>query len=169
MSKPSWTEQLDQMTASITKAPESNRLAFVGIGNELSGDDAAGVLIVQKLHLALSHRSDLLFIEGGLAPENFTSLIRKFEPHELLLIDTANMGGDPGGIEVFDMDELDGLSYSTHTLPPSILAEYLVSACACNVKLLGIQPISTGIGEPMSQGVTEAIDKVIRYFSSCLN
>lgn len=157
------------MTASTTKAPESNRLAFVGIGNELSGDDAAGVLIVHKLHQALSHRSDLLFIEGGLAPENFTGLIRKFAPHELLLIDTANMCGEPGDINVFNMEELDGLSFSTHTLPPSILAEYLVSACACNVKLLGIQPISTGMGEPMSQQVTEAVDKVMDYFTSRLN
>lgn len=168
MSEPSWTEQLDQILSSHTTGLNNCRLAIVGIGNELSGDDAAGVVIVQHLHKALSHRENLLFIEGGLAPENFSGLIRKFSPHNLLFIDTANMGGKPGDIDFFGMEELDGLSFSTHTLPPAILAEYLAAECSCTVKLLGIQPISTGIAEPMSGAVTESIIAVVNHISSRL-
>jgi len=168
MLKPSWTEQLDQILSSHITEFNGCRLAIVGIGNELSGDDAAGMVIVQHLRKALSHRENLLFIEGGLAPENFSGLIRKFSPHNLLFFDTANMGGKPGDIDVFGMEELDGLSFSTHTLPPAILAEYLAAECSCTVNLLGIQPISTGMAEPMSEAVTESIVTVIDYISNCL-
>ncbi len=168
MSKPSWTEQLDQILSSHITEFNGCRLAIVGIGNELSGDDAAGVVIVHQLREALSHRQNLLFIVGGLAPENFSGLIRKFLPHNLLFIDTANMGGEPGDIDVFEMEELDGLSFSSHTLPPAILAEYLAAECSCTVKLLGIQPISTGMAEPMSEAVTESIAAVVDYITSCL-
>lgn len=168
MSKPSWTEQLDLILTSRTTGLNDYRLAIVGIGNELSGDDAAGVVLVQRLNEALSHRSDLLFIDGGLAPENFSGLIRKFSPHQLLFIDAANLDGQPGEIDVFEMEELDGLSFSTHTLPPAILAEYLAAECSCTVKLLGIQPVTFGMEEPMSEAVIKSINTVVDYICKSL-
>ncbi len=134
---------------------------IVGIGNALSGDDAAGVLILDGLQDKLSHRPEILCINGGLAPENFTGVIRQFAPEALLFIDTALMDKPAGTIDIFSMDEIAGLTFSTHTLPPAIIAEYLATACSCTVHLIGLQPVSTGFETELSQEMQDAIDEVI--------
>ena len=54
----------------------------------------------------------------------------------------------------------DGLSASTHTLPPSVLAGYLKATFGCEVALLGIQPASDDIGSPLSEPVCQAVRTV---------
>ena len=62
MSKLSWKEQLDQkLVLAVERKRQNNqipapiRIALVGVGNELNGDDAAGNRVAAKL-LALVNR-----------------------------------------------------------------------------------------------------------------
>ncbi len=70
------------------------------------------------------------------------------------------MGEAPGTIRWLDWQETTGLSASTHTLPPYMLAQYLVGSLGCQVALLGIQPAQNDIGTPLSPPVAAAVEEV---------
>lgn len=134
----------------------------------MRGDDAAGVCVARQLAAALRDilrpqgNMATLVINAGSAPENFTGPLRHFGPDLVLLIDAAQMDALPGSVQWLLWQETSGLSASTHTLPPYILATYLVSEIGCEVALLGIQPADTSLGIPLSPLVHSAVDAVVR-------
>jgi hydrogenase 3 maturation protease len=151
----------------------------VGIGHELRGDDAAGVAVVRALGRAEARRSrrgnprppaarSLLVIDAGPAPENCTAALRRFGPDLVLLIDAAEFGAPPGTVCWLDWRSAAGLSASTHTLPCSLLARYLIAELGCRVMLLGIQPADTTIGASLSPAVRRAAQTVARRLAAQL-
>ncbi len=147
-----------------------SRIAIIGIGNELNGDDAAGILAVRALSNIVRDREFVdhsrptvfLTIEAGIAPEAFTGPLRRFQPDLVILIDAAELGEAPGTIRWFDWSEVEGMSASTHTLPPSVLARYLTNEFGCHVKLIGIQPRQLEFDQEVSEEVLAAINIVIQ-------
>jgi hydrogenase 3 maturation protease len=139
------------------------RIALVGIGNVFRSDDAAGILIADRLieSRSISNLNTVLVIDAGHAPENSTADLRRFAPNVVLLIDAADMEEAPGTIRWIEMDEIEGMSASTHTLPLSMLAKYLILELNCKIALLGIQPKSNDVGEVISKEVADAVDIVI--------
>jgi hydrogenase 3 maturation protease len=139
------------------------RIAILGIGNSLRSDDAAGVLVARRLAQSrLTHDLDsILVIDAGHAPENTTAELRHFAPELVILIDAAEVGGAPGMIRQVEIDEIDGMSASTHTMPLSMLAKYLILELDCEVKILGIQPKSIDIGESVSEAIWLAVDEMV--------
>ncbi len=138
------------------------RLAVVGIGNELNSDDAAGVLVARALRDETNDH--FLVIEAGLAPENFTSILRRFHPDLVVLVDAAELGEPPGTVTWAGWAEAGGWSGSTHTLPPSVLAQYLVEELGCEVSLVGIQParldFDAGVSTEVRRAVVEVAAKI---------
>lgn len=161
MSNLSWQQKL-QETLSKPKRSKPPRIAVVGIGNELRGDDIAGTLIADMLQPVAHNCDRLLVINAGLAPENFTGPLRRFAPHFVLLVDAAQMDEPPGTIRLLSWQDTVGISASTHTLPPYVLASYLHNEIGCQVALLGIQPAHTVLGGAVSAQVQQAIDIVVR-------
>jgi hydrogenase 3 maturation protease len=151
-------------------------VAVVGVGQELNGDDAAGVLVARRL--AKRQRAgaqaprpasvSLLVIEGAHAPENSTGAIRRFAPDLVLLVDAAEMGDPPGTIRWLEWQEAAGLDASTHALSASMLARYLIAELACDVALIGIQVQDTSLGARVSPPVRRAIRSVCRGLSALL-
>lgn len=137
-------------------SPRPARIAIVGIGNELHGDDAAGPRVVRELAAKLPATPGLLLLDAGIAPENFGGPLRRFRPDLVLEIDAADHGQPPGATAWIDWAEADGLSASTHTLPPSVLATYLVAELGCRVALIGIQPAALDLNAPLSPAVERA-------------
>ena len=164
MSKPCWQNCLTKKLRSLSQPDRSTRVAIVGIGNELRGDDAAGVMVARALQLAVEADRDppLFIIDAGTAPENFTGPLRRFEPDLVLLIDAAQMNEAPGSIRWIDWQDTSGLSASTHTLPPYLLAQYLVSELNCDVALIGIQPQGNEFSASLSLEVQRAVDEIVR-------
>ena len=136
------------------------RLAILGIGNELNADDGAGVLVARALKARLAPNPQLLVLEAGAAPENFGGPLRRFQPTLVLMIDAVQMDAPPGAITWLAWEQIDGLSASTHTLPPSVFATYLMSELGCRVSLLGIQAACLEMGEPLSAAVQAAVEEV---------
>jgi hydrogenase 3 maturation protease len=132
------------------------RVAVLGVGNELNGDDGAGVRVVRELAARLPVTPGVLLIDGGTAPENFTGPLRRFRPDLVLEIDAAQLGASPGTAAWVDWREADGLSASTHTLPPSVLATFLTEELGCRVSLIGIQPAGLELNQPLSPDVERA-------------
>jgi len=142
-------------------------VVVVGIGHDLRGDDAAGVLAARRLQgytigadVGATHMLPLLAIDAGPAPENVTGAVRRFAPDLVLLVDAADLGEPPGTVRWLDWRETSGLSASTHALPLYVLAGYLVSELGCAVALLGIQPASTAFDAPPTPAVHAAADAV---------
>ncbi len=159
ISERSWQERLARWVRNPGK-----RLALVGIGNEQRRDDAAGVWIARRLAPLAS--DSLLILDAGHAPENSTAALRRFAPDSILLIDAAEMGEAPGSVRLLETAEIEGMSASTHSLPLSMLADYLRLELGCEVLLLGIQPASTEYGEGIGEEVGEALRRIIPILRS---
>lgn len=137
------------------------------MGHELRGDDAAGVAVARALQSRLAGLQAIV-IDAGPAVENCTGLLRRFGPDLVLLIDAAQMDDEPGAVRWLAWQDTDGLSASTHTLPPRVLAQYLTSEFGCEVALLGIQPADTTMGAPLSPAAQAAVQSVTQALADML-
>ena len=149
------------------------KIAVLGIGNEQNGDDAAGVLVVRGLKEifesgGVKAARSLLLLEAGLAPENFTGVLRRFQPDMVLLIDAANLSEEPGSTAWIEWEDVGGMSASTHTLPPTLLAEYLIHEINCRVTLIGIQPAQLNLDSPLSIEVKSSIKHLTQALAGWL-
>ena len=158
-------EQLSQLQPE--RAP---RVAIVGIGNELNGDDGAGVWVTRKLQEVIGRVADspVLIIDAGTAPENVTGALRKFAPGLILLIDAAQLNEPPGTIGWLDWRETTGVSAITHGLPLHVIAEYLVTEIGCEVALIGIQPQGNAFDTPLSPEVLLSVEEVVQGLRATL-
>lgn len=168
MSSKCWRTSLSRLLSQRT----NSCIAILGIGNEMRGDDAAGMLVVHALELRVAKlgylrlNKNLLTLKGGHAPENAAGELRKFYPDLVLLIDAADMGKEVGSIAFIPMEQIDGVSASTHSLPLSMLARYLTLELNCEVVLLGIQPKSIEMGESVSDEVNQAVSDIAEEIST---
>ena len=171
MSSLQWSELLNQSLLAATSVKRPPRLAIVGIGNELRGDDAVGVLIVRDLLQRVPKEGSipsLLVVDAGSSPANCTGTLRRFAPEFVLLIDAAQMYERPGAVRYLVDKSVVGPSASTHSLPLSMIAEYLSAEFHCNVALLGIQPANDALSASLSSPVQRARDTVVEYLAGRL-
>lgn len=172
MSGKLWHEELRQRMAELRTTHGRPRVAVVGIGHELRGDDAAGVVLARLLNQRRGG-GDLLVIEAGPAPENCWGQLLRSCTDLVLFVDAAEMGTEPGTVRLLDWDlikEYNGvrLNVSTHTMPLPALAGFLARELGCPVWLLGIQPKETTIGESLSPPVARAVDATARELAELL-
>ncbi len=169
MSNRSWQERLKAELQKLPTADRPARVAFMGIGHELCGDDAVGMRIAGMLRLVLSDAERFLVLETGPAPENFTGSLRRFKPDLIVLLDSALMDEAPGTIRWLNWQDTEGLSASTHTLPLHILASYLTAELGCTIGLIGIQPGPTFADAPLTPPVQSAAEHVVEFLSAGVN
>lgn len=176
---PSWKDQLAQLLNRPARdnplgdGPEKGppRICLIGIGNDLRGDDSAGLAAARALleDERLREMPNLLILEGGPAPENQTGKIRAFHPDLVLFIDAAHLDEPPGKIGWIPLETIDGMSASTHSMPLSILARYLSLESGCRVAVLGIQPAQNVIGAELSPPVRTAVDEIVGEICALFN
>ena len=135
----------------------ARRVAVLGCGSVLLGDDAAGMVVAERLEGICEN---LRAFCGSTAPENFSGEIKRFRPDALLVVDAADMGRRPGEAALIPVDQIDGVSFSTHMLPLKIMLEYLRREIGCSVSLLGIQSADITFGTDMTPAVSAAVDEV---------
>ena len=103
------------------------------IGNIEGGDDGVGPYIAEKL------RDEFTVIDCGIVPENYTSVVKKHNPENLLIIDAVDMGLEPGNIRIIPKEKIGVMHISTHGIPLSVFIGYLEEYVK-NILLIGIQP-----------------------------
>jgi hydrogenase 3 maturation protease len=128
----------------------------LGVGNELNGDDAAGLLALHDLKQIGLPPDRFLLLETGSAPENFTAPIIRFAPDWVLALDAARLGFAPGQIAWIELDEIAGASAATHGLPLAMVGRYLTAETGCQLNILGMQVAQTGFDQPVSPEVSRA-------------
>ena len=109
LNKP-WLTSLKTTLKRATKPGNPARLAVLGIGHELGGDDAAGVRVAGLLRKSAAGNGQLLALEAGPAPENFTGKLRSFHPDLVLLVDAALMNSAPGTVQWLDWQDRRALA-----------------------------------------------------------
>lgn len=141
--------------------------AVVGVGNELRGDDAAGVLVARRLGEALGAGctgDTLHVVETGPVPENYIGRILQDQPHQVVFCDAIDFGGTPGEWRVFEMDDLSGASVSTHNPPLALLSRVLTAEGVKDILIVGIQPKQTSFGSSCSSEVLTAVQEIVAAF-----
>ena len=111
----------------------------------------------------------ILIIEAGPAPENFTGPLRRFQPELVILVDAADFDSQPGAITWINWDDMDGFSASTHTLPPSVFASFLINELECQVGVLAIQARQVELDQPPSPDVLAAVLELSRGITDILS
>jgi hydrogenase 3 maturation protease len=134
------------------------RILFVGIGNVLKKDDAAGVYVSSGIK-----GSDLvssLTVEVSL--ENYIGKINKINPDILVLIDAVDMGDTPGSFKLLPVSNIKDYTFNTHNISLSRISDFFKMP----VYLLGIQPEKIEFGENMSYLVKRVSDEIISIINS---
>lgn len=137
------------------------RTAVVCIGNALRGDDGIGPLVAANLKKALSEKvigkdCDTLVLDTGTAPENFISVISRFCPGMVFIVDAVSMNEKPGTIADVPAKDAAGMLFSTHKLPVGLFMKFLSSAHGINARFIGIQAADTSFGSKMCSECKES-------------
>ncbi|MEI8176923.1 MAG: hydrogenase maturation protease, partial [Candidatus Omnitrophota bacterium] len=106
---------------------------------------------------------------GGTAPENMTGEIKRIKPEYLVIIDAAEMGLTAGEIDVIDVERIGGISFSTHSLPLAVLADYIRPSVSGEIFVVGIQPKSLAFGGSVCEEVKAAAALVARIFQETIS
>lgn len=134
----------------------------------MHGDDAAGMEVVRRLRLCLASQPNILLVEGGAAPENFSGQLRRFQPDWLIVLDIGELGAAPGTIDWLEMEQIRGVTAVTHGLPVSMLARYLSEETGCRVGAVLIQPASLEFETLLSPAVSAGVEEVVAGLASLL-
>ena len=155
---------MENLTKELTaRLKGAARVAVLGIGSELRGDDIAGILVINALGRSkkINKKITLKTFEGSTAPENLTGEVIAFKPTHLIIVDSADIGERPGAVLLLRADEVGrGVSFSTHKIPPKILIDYFAHSLKCEIITIGIQPKSIGFGKPASKAVISSSKSV---------
>ncbi len=136
------------------------KTAVCGVGNRLRGDDGIGSLAIAGLSGSVDSKNVLL-LDCQSVPESFVSIIEKFRPKKIILIDTAELQKKPGTVEIVDTGLISGQMMSTHKLPVALFINYLKKKMKkSEIVFVGVQPKNTEFGQRMSPEVRASAGRV---------
>ncbi|MGB9720827.1 MAG: hydrogenase 3 maturation endopeptidase HyCI [bacterium] len=141
----------------------ARKICILAVGNIKRGDDAAGpqIFIMISSRLKRHKLRDLLLINAGETPENFSGNIRKFQPTLTIIIDTCISGKKPGTIYLVNPEQIQFNDISTHRLPLSMFTRFLEQTIPTRVIILGIEPEKMNFGDDISPEVNKALDRLV--------
>lgn len=142
----------------------AGRAVVVGVGNGLRGDDGLGPALVERLRPA--HPEACL--EAGSSLENHLGPIARRRPDRVLLVDAVHLGREPGAWQVLGRGDLERLGTSTHDIPLAMLCDLIAEASGADVRVLGVQPATVALGEPLSPGVERALGRLEELIGEAL-
>jgi len=132
---------------------------LLGVGNELNGDDGIGPWIAQHFSAAGWQTIDCFT-----TPENYTAMVKRLQPHAIVIVDAADMKIQPGEMRVIPLKQMESASFSTHMLPLSIVVSYLQKTTASEIWVIGIQP--ERFDDDISPGVLQAGKRLMFLLAS---
>ena len=134
------------------------RVALVGVGNPLRGDDGVGVKIIELLEgVALDN---VMLLNTETVPEAFTGKVAEHKPTHVLLLDAANFRGELGDVKLIESSKIGGQAISTHSLPLTIFISYIEKMMGAKVLLLGVQPKNIEFFTEMSPEVEKTAEEI---------
>lgn len=127
---------------------------LLGVGNDMHGDDGVGVYVARRFQC-----EGWVAMDCGIAPENYIGKVMASTPELVVIVDAADMDLEAGAIRIIPRERMGAASFSTHSLPLSVLISHIEMATHVPVYLIGVQPGRMS-GE-MSPEVKEAAENII--------
>jgi len=160
-----WELPLNELLAA---ASPTSKVALVGIGHPLRGDDYVGSYVMKGIIKARgSTLSDCVYVfDAEDNVERVIARISRVNPKHVIFIDACEMGLRPAETKLLRVDETSYPFFTTHGIPLKVLAEQLL--VGCKVWVLAIQPKDTEFGEVLSPEVHDAADHVWKFIASSL-
>lgn len=140
------------------------KLLVVGVGSRMRGDDMVGPYTTDLLKERLDSGDELIvskldIIDADVMPENFSKPMRESDADLILFIDAVDMNLEPGTIRKVPRDLIDATIPCSHNLPMSYVMGYINEKIE-RVELIGIQIVTTGLFEEMTEITREACRKL---------
>ena len=152
------------MRTELSSLIEGRRILLLGVGNRLRGDDAVGSLLVERLQ----GKVDIPLIDAGDVPENYLGPIEQASADVVLIIDATDMGANVGDVAIFDIEQVQGMSVSTHTANLGLMFQVISPEKRPQVILLGIQPGNMKLGQGLSEPVLKTLESIEEILVSSL-
>ena len=153
------------MLSELKSSLEGKRILLLGVGNRLRGDDAVGSLLIERL----KGKVDVPLIDAGDVPENYLGPIEESGAELVLIVDAAEMGAKVGDAAIFDIEQVQGKSISTHTANLGLLFQVIPPEKRPQVIVLGIQPGNIEFGQGLSDPVRATMESLAEMLVLSLN
>jgi hydrogenase maturation protease len=137
---------------------------IIGIGNELRGDDAAGIIASRKLRTKGVNKAYIIESDG-----DGTKLMDNWQGYDnVIIIDALASASEPGKIHIIDAGKnklpKETLAHSSHLFGA---ADAIETARALNklpgkITIYGIEGKSYDLGNEISDEVSKAIDEAVK-------
>ncbi|HEX9052627.1 MAG TPA: hydrogenase maturation protease [Anaeromyxobacter sp.] len=141
------------------------RVALIGIGNVLTGDDAVGPHVVRVVEARYALPADVQVIDAGTPGYDLTAFLVGLEA--ALLVDAVKARAAPGEVRVYEKAELLSrkpiLAVSPHEpgVREALLHADFMGVAPPVVRLVGVVPARTGTGIGLSAEVRAAIPAAV--------
>jgi hydrogenase maturation protease len=144
--------------------PRYSSIRIIGLGHDLRGDDAVGLLTVRRLRHTIGDRAEV--IEAGMVGVDLIELMKGASA--VILIDAARSGKAPGSIYRLDasVSPIGGQVFprSSHAIGVSEAIELAraMDVLPATVIVYGVEVGNTEVGQPLSPPMGEALDQVVK-------
>ena len=139
-----------------------NNTLIITLGNDFRCDDGVGCYIYNSL---INEKLNFHLLNGGERPENIIDEAITLNPSRVIIIDAANFGGKFGELRIFSNDQINQVTYSTHSISPVIISKILQNELNSPVFFVGIQAKNFSYGEKLSKQIKKTADGVIAHIS----
>jgi len=136
------------------------RIAVVGLGDRMKGDDAAGCEAAELLKREIT-RDNVKIINAENAVENYLGVIEKFKPEKVFIIDAADFGGRSGDVKILKARQVKETTSSTHNFSLPLIIKHIKAETGAKCILLGIQPGNLSFAEGLSREVKKGVEKAV--------
>jgi hydrogenase 3 maturation protease len=145
---------------------DAKRLAIIGIGDECTLPDRLGMWAARTIEQ--HHLPGVEVFLAGTVPESITGPLRRYQPGQVLFLDAADMGAQPGTIAIIEPERVQATLISTHVLPLTVVMDYVERETGAGVTLLGIQPNLTGTDGDLSDQDLAYLDRNLQLLSQVI-
>jgi len=142
-----------------------SRVAIIGIGNVLTGDDAVGPHVVRVVEARYDLPETVQVIDAGTPGYDLTAFLVGLDA--ALLVDSVKAKGAPGEVRVYDKAELVTkrpiLALSPHEpgVREALMNADFMGVTPPVVRLVGIIPAATETGIGLSPAVRAAVPAAV--------
>lgn len=153
------------MTGPAGTKPENRVVVVLGMGNALLSDDGVGIHALAAIRASGRLPKAARLVDGGTAGPSLLQAVAGCDG--LLVLDAADVGGEPGEVVRLDLHAgLRGSGPAMRTVHDEALATLLGDLVILGefperAVLLGVQPASVTVGTTLSPSVARAVETVV--------
>lgn len=135
---------------------------FVGIGNEIMGDDQIGIAVTRKLYERFKDKKGVCFITGSFNGMKLFDVIK--DADEVVIIDSI-VGKEEGKLHKLDIDEVDRIkTIHPHSLgialPVKLSQKYFGKPVSVKIYAIEVKEENLKFSENISFYLKAKIEKI---------